>query len=120
MGCSREATQGMGGWGSLEVTEKVYRVARSGEVVPEMRVPVKRAGGSLEVDRFVREPGEPVAPVNEVELGWTRSVNRRQRYVPFMWVADLLEPEGVAQVCTDFPSLMGRRARESNLSAEPR
>ena len=91
-----------------------------GEVVPKMRVPLQRAGGNLEIDRFVREPGEPVAPVNEGEVSRTPSVNRGQCYAVLIRVADLLDTEVVAQLRTNFPSLMGSRARELNLSADPK
>ena len=69
-----------------------------GEVVPKMRVPLKRAGGNLEVDCFVREPGEPVAPANEGEVGRTPSVYRGQWYAGLIRVADLLDTELAAQL----------------------
>ena len=91
-----------------------------GEVVPKLRVPLKRAGCSLEVDRFAREPGEPVAPVNEGEVGRTPSVYRGQWYSGLIRVADLLDTELAAQLRTNSPSLVGRRARELNLSPDPK
>ena len=81
-----------------------------GEVVPKMRVPLERAGCTLEVDRFVREPGEPVAPANEGEVGRTPSVYRGQWYAALIRVADLLDTELAAQLRTNFPSLVGSRA----------
>ena len=72
------------------VMEKVYQKARLEEVVPEMRVSLRRASDGLEVDDFDQELEESVTLANEGKVGLPRFVYRRRR------VANLLEPDVAA------------------------
>ena len=90
---------------------KVYRNARPGEVATGMRVTLKRASGRLEVDRFAQRLERFVLLANEGEVGLTRAAFRRQWSAHFLRVADLAEPEVVAQLRAAFLSSVGRTFR---------
>ena len=132
---SREATQELGGWRSPAVIEKVYQLARSEEVGPEMRKALRKAIDRLEVDCFTQELEESVTLANDGEVGLTRSVSPRQRHLrgspicrgrtlppyraPIFW-ASLVVGAGIDDVAAGFQVQgcvvgHGERARCSTL-----
>ena len=55
---------------------KVYQNARLKEVAPDVRMALRRAGDSMEVDHFVRKLEESATLVNEGDAALTRPVYR--------------------------------------------
>ena len=95
-------------------------MARSGEVVPEMRAALSKACAGLEVGLLVKDLDRDVCVESSEALGAEKGAEARIWFHRFRSVRELRVPAVALPARGNFWSLMVRRVRSLNLSDRQR